>query len=139
VATFSSVRSANRAARTAERTLLAGLRPLLIPSRLQDEPQKIMWAGRHWAKILGGCASVEVDDDIVYLAMSVRNVGSGIAVMHGWDPVNAMPPDLPPHVPPDEFRQQTRDLYIRSAPPSRPANPSPSTCSTATTKGVSGW
>ena len=33
VATFSSVRSANRAARTAERSLMVGLRPVLIPSR----------------------------------------------------------------------------------------------------------
>ncbi len=36
VATFASLRSANRAARAAERSLLAGLRPLLMPSRLQD-------------------------------------------------------------------------------------------------------
>jgi hypothetical protein len=36
VSTFASVKSANRAARAAERSLLAGLRPLLVPSRLQD-------------------------------------------------------------------------------------------------------
>ena len=36
VATFASVRSANRAARVAERSLLTGLRPLLVSSRLQD-------------------------------------------------------------------------------------------------------
>src|ERR1700692_4305776 len=40
VATFSSVRSANRAARAAERSLLAGLRPVLLASRLQDAPHK---------------------------------------------------------------------------------------------------
>jgi hypothetical protein len=39
VATFSSVRSANRAARAAERSLLAGLRPVLIPSR-EDDPEE---------------------------------------------------------------------------------------------------
>jgi hypothetical protein len=33
VATFGSVRSANRAARTAERALQQGLRPLVFPSR----------------------------------------------------------------------------------------------------------
>lgn len=43
IATFASVRSANRAARTAERALLAGLRPLLVTSRLQDPAQKIMF------------------------------------------------------------------------------------------------
>lgn len=36
VATFASVRSANRSARTAERTLLAGQQPLLVSSREQD-------------------------------------------------------------------------------------------------------
>jgi hypothetical protein len=35
-ATFYSVRSANRAARTAERALQVGLRPVLVTSRLQD-------------------------------------------------------------------------------------------------------
>ena len=45
LATFASVRSANRAARVAERSLLAGLRPLLVPSRLDDPPQKIGFVG----------------------------------------------------------------------------------------------
>jgi hypothetical protein len=45
VATFASVRSANRAARAAERSLLAGLRPLLVPSRLQDADQKVFFLG----------------------------------------------------------------------------------------------
>jgi hypothetical protein len=40
-ATFAAVRSANRSARVAERSMLAGLRPLLMPSRLQDPPQKV--------------------------------------------------------------------------------------------------
>ena len=33
IATFSSVKSANRSARVAERALLAGMRPVLMPSR----------------------------------------------------------------------------------------------------------
>ena len=41
VATFASVRSANRAARAAEESLLDGLRPLLVTSRLQDPPEKV--------------------------------------------------------------------------------------------------
>jgi hypothetical protein len=40
VATFAAVRSANRAARAAERSLLAGLRPLLVPSRLERGPAR---------------------------------------------------------------------------------------------------
>ena len=87
VATFSSVRSGNRAARTAERALQVGLRPVLFPARLQDPPQKIRWGDDHWARLDGGRAVMEEVDGIVYLALSLRNVGSGIAVIHGWRPV----------------------------------------------------
>jgi hypothetical protein len=38
IATFGSVRSANRAARVAERSLQIGLRPLLVESRREDPP-----------------------------------------------------------------------------------------------------
>lgn len=41
IATFASVRSANRAARVAEIALQVRLRPLLVPSRLQDPEQKV--------------------------------------------------------------------------------------------------
>jgi len=41
VATFALVRSASRSARAAEWSLLAGLRPLLLPSRIQDPAEKI--------------------------------------------------------------------------------------------------
>jgi hypothetical protein len=44
ISTFASVKSANRAARAAERSLLAGLRPLLVPSRLQDAEQKVLFS-----------------------------------------------------------------------------------------------
>ena len=60
VATFMSVRSANRAARAAERSLLAGLRPVLMPSRLQDLPQKVSFLDVHWVTIEGGHAAFEV-------------------------------------------------------------------------------
>src|SRR5438309_911602 len=79
-ATFASVRSANRAARAAERSLLAGLRPLLMPSRRDDEPQKIMFADEVWVHAVGGSGVAQVGDGAVYLAISLRNVGTGIAV-----------------------------------------------------------
>lgn len=44
VATFSSVRSANRAARVAEKSLLVGARPLLITSREDDPPMRVGFA-----------------------------------------------------------------------------------------------
>jgi hypothetical protein len=42
-ATFVAVRAANRAARVAEYSMQIGIRPLLMPSRLEDPIQKIMW------------------------------------------------------------------------------------------------
>ena len=41
IATFSSVRSANRSARVAELTLLSGLRPVLVPSRPEHPSERI--------------------------------------------------------------------------------------------------
>jgi hypothetical protein len=109
--TFASVRSANRAARTAERALLAGLRPVLAPSRLEDPSDKITWVDNHWTKLAGGRASIELVDGRVYLAMSLRNVGAGIAVLQGWHPTLEYRPGQP-HTDVDRFRRQGRDLYV---------------------------
>jgi hypothetical protein len=121
VATFASVRSANRSARAAERALQVGLRPLLMPSRLEDPTQKIRWVDEHWVHLDGGRASVEVAEENIYLAMSVRNAGNGIAVLQSWhidlelwklnDPHARMRAGQPPPGQ-DQFRRQTRDLYI---------------------------
>ncbi|MEP6651378.1 MAG: hypothetical protein ABJA74_15925 [Lapillicoccus sp.] len=117
LATFASVRSANRAARTAERSLLAGLRPLLFPSRFSDEPLKVSYADQHVFRLPGGHGMAEVTADVIYLAMSLRNVGSGLAVLDGWvvgsGPIgSALRPE---HAPLDEFRRLTRDLYVPSS------------------------
>lgn len=112
IATFASVRSANRAARAAERSLLAGLRPLLAPSRLDDPPVKVGFMDDRWFLLEGGTAAAEVADAVIYLAIAVRNVGSGIAVLHGWTfrgDREAGPVDHPPL---EDFRRLNRDLYI---------------------------
>jgi len=112
-ATFSAVRSSNRSARVAERSLMAGLRPLLMPSRLDDPPQKIGFADGRWLRAEGGGGAAEVSPGSVYLAMSVRNVGLGIAVLHGWR--FARHPQSSGGEPPpalDEFQRLTRDLYV---------------------------
>jgi hypothetical protein len=111
-ATFASVRSANRAARTAERALQVGLRPLLVPSRLEDPLIKVMWVDGHYARMEGGRAAVEVADGVIYLAMSLRNVGSGMAVIHGWYPSAQWLDGDQPHAEPLQFRAHTRDLYV---------------------------
>jgi len=110
-ATFASVRSANRSARLAELSLMAGLRPLLLPSRLQDEPQKVYFADGKWVRAAGGCGVAEVGDGVIYLALALRNVGTGIAVLHGWHfyPERLTVAD---HEAPEDFTRLTRDLYV---------------------------
>jgi len=141
VSTFASVKSANRAARAAERSLLAGLRPLLMPSRLQDADQKILFGDGRWIHAPGGGGAAEVAaggevgdlsargqfgrqaddadadgaasgrDDVVYLAISLRNAGTGIAVVHGWR-FSPTPLLADSEHPSPDFRRQSRDLYI---------------------------
>ena len=112
VATFSSVRSANRAARAAERSLLAGLRPLLMPSRLKDPAEKVSFNDGHWIRVDGGHAVVEVADDAIYLAIALRNVGSGIGVLHGWRLLDHRPSGEVAQPDPKGFRRLTRDIYV---------------------------
>ncbi len=84
VATFASVRSANRAARVAEQSLLVGLQPVLVNSRLNDPPQKIFFQEGAAVMLEGGRGAAKFENDVVYLAISVRNAGRGIGVLHGW-------------------------------------------------------
>jgi hypothetical protein len=112
-ATFAATRSANRSARVSELALRQQLRPVLMHSRLDDPEQKIMFGGGHWVRVPGGGAVVEHEDGIVYLSVSLRNVGSGIGVLLGWHVTpewNLGTVHLQPGV--DDFRAQLRDLYI---------------------------
>ncbi|MGH3025716.1 MAG: hypothetical protein ACRDLR_04640 [Gaiellaceae bacterium] len=111
-ATFASVRSANRAARAAERSLLAGLRPVLMPSHPQDPPVKVGFMDDKWFHVAGGGGAVEATDEAIYLAASLRNVGSGIAVLHGWYVSIERRRGSSDHAPLDDFRRLTLDLYI---------------------------
>ena len=112
VATFSAVRSSNRSARVAEESFLAGLRPLLIPSLAGDPVHKALWADRHVAKVEGGRAVVEQEGDVIYLALGLRNVGSGIALIHGWLALGYQAFDNTGHAEPEDFRRQGIDLYV---------------------------
>jgi hypothetical protein len=120
LATFASIRSANRSARTAERAariaeraLLAGQRPLLVTSRPQDPELKIEFFGGSWLRVPGARAGIEVNDDAIYMAISVRNVGTGLAVLHGWHVLDSRERPLERvHPPLDEFIGQIRDIYV---------------------------
>jgi hypothetical protein len=112
IATFASVRSANRAARVAEQSLLVGLRPLLVASRLDDVTQKITYGDGKYERLEGGRGVAEIDNSNIYLGLSLRNAGSGIAVLHGWQVrvgrqgVDSQHPRL------DEFHPHLRDIMI---------------------------
>jgi hypothetical protein len=110
--TYASVRSANRAARVAEISLLAGLRPLLVSSGESDELLRVNFGDLNGIAVAGGRAAVEIVDENVYLVASLRNVGSGIAVLHGGHVYPERRPPSADHAPLDEFRLLSRDIYI---------------------------
>jgi hypothetical protein len=113
-ATFAAVRSSNRSARIAEAALQEQRRPLLAPSRNDDPVQKMMFVEGRWLSAAGGRAAAEHIDGIVYLAISLRNVGSGIGVCQGWVARPGMGTNrtMPSHATEEEFRAHSRDLYI---------------------------
>jgi hypothetical protein len=120
VATFSSVRSANRSARVAERSFMIGMRPVLIPSREDDLLERIRFGDGQIVQVPGHGGAAEVHDGNIYLALGLRNGGSGLAVIHGWRARERWDAQTPgtergratkaPDL--DEFRAQQLDLYI---------------------------
>jgi hypothetical protein len=112
VATFGATRSANRSSKIAERSLLAGIRPLLVNSQPGDPEQKIGFGDGHWVHAGGGRAVVEDDGENIYLVISVRNVGSGIGVLQSWSVIPTRAMADRGHDDPDDFRTQQRDFYI---------------------------
>jgi hypothetical protein len=114
VATFAAVRSSNRSARIAEAALQEQRRPLLAPSRFQDPVQKLMFVERYWVSAAGGRAVADHVNGNVYLAISLRNVGSGMAVCQSWavSPGFSSSREVPTPSAQDQFHLQTRDLYI---------------------------
>jgi hypothetical protein len=126
IATFSATRSANRSARIAERALSIGMRPVLAEARPEDPPQDVIFGDGRTVHVRGGQAAVEVIDDHVYLAVPVRNVGAGLAVLQRYDvhaesPIEAAGYRLAHGLherssrrfgPVEIFRDQQRDIYI---------------------------
>jgi hypothetical protein len=113
VATFGSIKSANRAARVAERSLLAGLRPVLIPSREEDRSERVGFGDGVVLGVPGHGGAAKVEDGNLYMAIGLRNGGAGLAVIHGWRVEIAERPAIEMPAPePEAFRRQQRDLYI---------------------------
>jgi hypothetical protein len=111
VTTYLSVRSANNAARTAELSLLAGLRPLLVESLESDAAQRVNFGDQRGIVTPGGGAAVQVIEDRIYVVLSLRNVGPGIGVLFG----GRLYPErdrLRGDVDLESFRMLSRDIYI---------------------------
>ncbi len=124
LATFSVVRSGRRSAQATETALMAGIRPLVMPSHTDDPDQKVSFVDEHWVHVGGGRAAAEATTNAVYLVVSLRNVGNGLAILDRWD---LTPYDVFASIDPAElnrragqqrprdvgqFRRLTRDLYI---------------------------
>ncbi|HEV3046606.1 MAG TPA: hypothetical protein VGY13_04525 [Solirubrobacteraceae bacterium] len=112
IATFSATRSANRAARVSEQALQVGLRPVLFNARPQDPPQKVGFADDHWLHLRDGLAAAQESDGKLYLAIPLRNVATGLAVLHGWYVWPNRAAGAPAPRPGEEFRRLQRDLYV---------------------------
>jgi len=114
VATFSSVKSGSRSARIAERSLMVGLRPVLVPSREDDPIERVRFADGQVLNVPGHGGAVLLSDDSIYMAIGLRNGGSGLAVLHAWhaepQAINVSVLDEAPD--PDGFQRQQLDLYI---------------------------
>jgi hypothetical protein len=124
-ATVAAIRSSNRSARIAERALLSGLRPLLVVAGREDPAQEVQFADGRVFEASAREPLFRPQPDAVYLAIPLRNAGSGIAQLLGYrlepvpaervlsDPLGpalhrrgAPPPALA------DFAEQQRDLYI---------------------------
>jgi hypothetical protein len=118
-ATFSSVRFGQRSTRIAERStsiaeraLLLGLRPVLAPSRVTDPPETVRFGEGRMVSVEGGMAAVERDGENYYFVIPLRNVGTGLAVLHSWHVAALQPRADSGHAEPEEFRAQVIDLYV---------------------------
>jgi hypothetical protein len=124
-ATFSSVRSSSRMARLAERALLAAQRPVLAPSGPDDPAAQVQFADGQVFVLAAGRPITERSGGTIYLAVSLCNLGAGIAVLRAYhlqsesarnvveDPQGAARHrrgDTPPNV--SLFARQQRDLLI---------------------------
>jgi hypothetical protein len=111
-ATFASIRAAQRATRATELSLLAGIRPVLVTSRLEDPTQKIGFVDEHWTQLPGGRGSAEVTDEAIYLLISLRNVGNGLAVLDRWQITPGRSRDDLDLGAVEHFRRLSRDIYV---------------------------
>src|SRR5262245_20634735 len=61
--------------------------------------------------VCGGEATLDVSDGTIYMVISVRNVGTGLAVLHGWHVQTGLQTSRS-YPPAEQFTGQVRDIYL---------------------------
>jgi hypothetical protein len=113
IATFGATRSANRTARIAERSLLVGLRPTLVTSRPEDRTERVDFGqGARALDVPGGSGVISDEEGMLFMAIALRNIGAGPAVLRGWHVRRGRERAEEHPVDRDQFRAQRRDLFI---------------------------
>jgi hypothetical protein len=117
VATFSSIRASKRSTDLAERSLRAGLRPLLVPSREDDPTERVRFGDGQIIMLEGHAGQLVVGENdhagCLYMGISLRNGGAGIAVIQAWQVIVSVTTGASSDQPdPDTFRPQQRDFYV---------------------------
>lgn len=111
-ATFASVRSANRAALWPRSRFWPPPGPCSCLPGQGDLPIRVGFWDDHFVLTPGGGGTAEVAGNAIYLTMSLRNVGNGIVVLHGWRVERSIEVAQAGHPALDGFRRLTRDLCI---------------------------
>jgi len=112
IATFLSVRSGNRTARAAEQSLAAQLWPLLATAKPSDPEQKVLFQDDVKLMVPGGQGGALATPENVYLAIAIRNVGPGLAVLDRWWFGQGRRMGDQGHADERDFHRLTRDLFI---------------------------
>jgi hypothetical protein len=84
ITTFVAVRASVRSTRIAERALLAGQRPVLAPAGPDDPAESVQFADGRVFPTGNGLALVRQEAEVIYLAIPLRNVGAGVAMLRGY-------------------------------------------------------
>jgi hypothetical protein len=79
---------------------------------MEDTHQKIGFQDDHWVQVPGGQAVLETTDDAIYLVVSVRNVGNGLAVLDRWDVITDRDRGERTAGDVESFRRLSRDIYV---------------------------
>jgi hypothetical protein len=99
----------------AEISLLTGLRPLLVESGEADPTLRVNFHDLRGIAVPGGRAAVEFVDDRLYIVVALRNVGTGIAVVHGGVVHPGRFTSEYGPTAPEDFTRPIRDIYIPPA------------------------